>query len=170
MFLIQDVPFNRSLLSHVRVLTVDNDRDSGSLYAALLESYNATVMSTESVQEALNLLNRFVPDLLICEARFLGESVNPLIQQVRSIAQDRHKMIPIFVTSTDLAMNLTENLKGRIEAYQIKPIDIDQFVAVVWSLILLPKITQPLTVHNWLARLDLGNTSYYRAGVELKMR
>ncbi len=87
-----------SMFKDVQILAVDNDRDSGALYAALFESYSVTVMSTVSIMEALNLLSRFVPDILVCEARFLGESIDPLIQQVRSIAQDRNKLIPIFVT------------------------------------------------------------------------
>jgi response regulator RpfG family c-di-GMP phosphodiesterase len=148
------------MFKDVQILAVDNDRDSGALYAALFESYSVTVMSTVSIKEALNLLGRFVPDILVCEARFLGESIDPLIQQVRSIAQDRHKLIPIFVTSTCSAINLTEYLKGKVEAYQIKPIDLDQFVAEVWNLILLSEITQPFTAHDWLTKLDISKTCY----------
>jgi response regulator RpfG family c-di-GMP phosphodiesterase len=160
MFLEQGVPFNSSMFSDVRILTVDNDRDSGALCTVLFESYSATVMAAESIQEALNLLNQFVPDILICEARFLGESVNLLIQQVRSIAQDKNKLIPVFITSTCPVTNLTESLKGKIEAYQIKPIDLDQFVTEVWNLIFLSKITQPPTIHGWMTRLDVDKTSF----------
>lgn len=165
MFLKQGVLFNPFICNDVRILTVDNDRDSGALYAALFESYSITVMTTESVKEALSLLNRFVPDILVCEARFLGESVYPLIQRVRSIAEDRHKLIPIFVTSTCPAMNLAEYLEVKVEAYQIKPIDLNQFVTEVGNLILLSKTTQPLTVPDWLAKLDMGKTPYCCEGV-----
>lgn len=129
MLLKQGVPFNPPISTDVRILTVDNDHDTGILYTALFESYSATVMTAGSIKEALNLLNQFVPDVLVCEARFLGESVAPLIQQVRSIAQDRHILIPIFVISTCPAMNLAEYLKTTVEAYQVKPVDLDQFVA-----------------------------------------
>lgn len=143
-----------STFKDIKILTVDNDRDSRALYTALFERYSATVMTTGSVKEALNLLNQFVPDLLVCEARFLGESIDPLIQQVRSIAQDRHKRIPIFVISTCPAINLTKYLKGKIEAYQIKPIDLDQFVAEVRNLILLPELTQLFAAQDWLTKLE----------------
>lgn len=166
MLLKQGILFNPSICNDVTILIVDNDRDSGTLYAALFESYRATVMTTESIKEALNLLNRFVPDILVCEIRFLGESVYPLIRKVRSIAQDRHKLIPIFVTSTCPAVNLAEHLKVKVEAYQIKPIDLDQFVNEIWNLILLSKITQPLTVPDWLPELDTSETSWCCAGVE----
>lgn len=159
MFLKQGVLLNPSIFNDVRILTVDNDRDSRELYTALFESYSATVMTTESIKEASSLLNRFVPDILVCEARFVGESVVPLIQQVRSIAQERHKLIPIFVTSTFPAGNLAEHLKVKVEAYQIKPINLNQLVAEVWNLILLAEITQPLTTHAWLTRLDVDQIS-----------
>lgn len=157
MLLKQGVLFNPPVCNDVRILTVDNDRDSGALYTALFESYSVMVMTTESIEEALNILKRFVPDILVCEARFLGESVYPLIQRVRSIAQDRHKLIPIFVISTFPAINLAEHLKVKVEAYQIKPVELDQLIAEVWNLILLSRIT-PLTIHDWLARLDLDQS------------
>lgn len=162
MFLPQGILLNPSIFQDVKILAVDNDRDSGALYTALLESYNAKVITTESIQEALGLLDQFVPDILICEARFLGESIDPLIQQVQSIAQERHKLIPIFVTSTCSAITLTQHLKFKIEAYQIKPINLDQFVTEVWDLILLSKITQPFSVPDWLASLDKNKTSVMR--------
>lgn len=160
MFLSQGVAFNPSIVNGVRILTVDNDRDTGALYTTLFESYSVTVVATESIKEALSILNRFVPDILICEARFLGESVNPLIQQVRSIADNRHKLIPILVTSTFPAINLAEHLKIKVESYQIKPIDIDKLVAEAWNLILLSRITQPLPTRVRLAELSIGEASY----------
>lgn len=168
MFLTQGVLLNPSNFQDVKILAVDNDRDSGALYTALFESYSATVITTESIQEALSLLNRFVPDILVCEARFLGESVYPLLQRVRFIAQDRHKLIPIFVISTCPAINLAQYLK-EVEAYQIKPVDLDQFIAEVGNLILLSKFTQFLTTYGWQARLDNEvHTSHpaVRTGIE----
>lgn len=166
MLLMQGVRFNSSILNQVQILTVDNDRGSGELYTASLENYGGVIVRTESIKEALSLLNRFVPDILICEVRFLGESVYPLIRQVRYVAQNRHKIIPIFAISTFPVMNLAEHLKVRVEAYQIKPIDLDQFVDEVWNLVLLSKTPQPLSIQNGLTRLGLGKTSYCSVGVE----
>lgn len=140
--------FHPSILSNVQILTVDNDRDSGILYAALFRSYGIAITTTESIKEALNLLNRFVPDILICETRFVDESPDLLIQQVRQIAQKSHKIIPVFVVSTYPISNLTEHLKVDVEAYQMKPINIDRFAKEVWDLILLPEITRPNQTAN----------------------
>lgn len=157
--------FVPSILNDVQILVVDNDRDSRTLYAALFESYGVAVTATESVKEALDLLNRFMPDILICETRFLGESVYPLIQQIRYIAQNSYKVIPIFAISTFPTISLAEHLKVGVEAYQIKPIDLNQFVNEVCSLLLLSKITQPLSVHDWLSKISIDKTPYYCARV-----
>lgn len=159
MFLRQSVLFDPPMLNDVKILAVDNDRDTRSLYTALFESYSTTVITAESIEEALGFLEQSVPDILICEARFLGESVDPLIQQVRSITENSHILIPVFVTSTFPAINLSKHLKVKAEAYQIKPIDLDQFVAEVWNLILLSKITQPLNIYAQLAKLGISETS-----------
>lgn len=159
MLLAQNVSFNPFLLSDVKILTVDNDPDTGALYTALFENYGVAVVTTESIKAALELLRQFVPDILICEARFLGESIYPLIQQVRSIAQKQHKVISIFVISTYPDKYSADRLEVTVEAYQIKPIDLNQFVAEVRNLILLSKITQSLTPHAWLARPGMGETS-----------
>lgn len=165
MFLNQDVVLDMSPVSNVQILTVDNDRDTGALYTALLKDSTVSVVATESIKSALDLLNQFTPNVLVCEARFLGESVYPLIRKVRSIAQTTHRVIPIFVTSTFSATNLTKHLTVKVEAYQIKPIDSDRFVDEVGNLLLLSKITQPLTIHDWLVTLDIGEISCCCEGV-----
>lgn len=154
-----------SILNKSRILIVDNDRDCGALYTVLFESYGVAVVVAASVKEALDLLNRFVPDVLICETRFFGESVYPLIQQIRTISQKRQKSIPVFVTSTFPAMNLTDHLKVKVEAYQAKPLDLDQFVDQICSLLLLAKITQPVNIYDWLTKMVIGQTFRCGAGV-----
>lgn len=52
---------------------IDNDGDSRVLYTVLFESYSAAVIATDLVQGGLSLSKRFVPEILVCEARFLGE-------------------------------------------------------------------------------------------------
>jgi response regulator RpfG family c-di-GMP phosphodiesterase len=146
--LTQDAVFNSFLLSNVKILMVDNDRDCAALYAALFENYDVEVVTAESIKEALELLSHIVPDILICEARFLGESVYPLIQRVRSIAQKQYKVIPICVTSTYPAVYLAEHLKVTVEAYRAKPLDFNVFAADIWNLIILSKITQPFNIYS----------------------
>jgi CheY-like chemotaxis protein len=137
---------NPQLLKDVQILIVENNLDSRDLYALLLESYGAKVTKLSSIKDALELLNSFIPTLLICEMRFLGESVYPLIQKIRDLAFSKGRMIPILVTSTCPPMNLVHELMVNVEAYLLKPFELEHFVRQVWKLILLSRITYPFSI------------------------
>jgi CheY-like chemotaxis protein len=121
------------------ILIVDNDRDSTDLYALVLKSYGAEVTTANSVKEALEILSSFMFDLLICEIRFLGESVYPLLQKVKFMTQISSKTTPILVISTCHPLKLAENLTVKVEGYLLKPISIDQLVTVVWDTVIWAK-------------------------------
>lgn len=127
---------NSGLLQDVQILVVDNDYDSGNLYAVLLTLYGAKVTTTGAIKSALALLEQFTPDILICEMRFLDESVYPLIQQVRHLALNAGRAIPILVTSTYDIMSVARYLKVQVEAYLLKPIDPNHLVYETQSLML----------------------------------
>nr|RNJ66167.1 MAG: response regulator [Leptolyngbya sp. IPPAS B-1204] len=138
MLLTNEFLLNPRILEDVQILVVENDCDSRELYAILLENQGATVTTSGSIQDALSFLDWGVPDLLICEIRFLGESVYPLLQRIKSL-RITGRTIPILVTSTCSPISLTQQLMVKVEAYLLKPIDIDDFVHQVWDL-LLPSV------------------------------
>jgi CheY-like chemotaxis protein len=141
---------NPKILKDVEILVVDNDRDSRDLYTFLLESYGAQVRAIDSVKGALELLNSYTPAILICEMRFLGERVYPLIQQVRTLVRSNGRKVPILATSTYAQTSLTQQWNLRVDAYLVKPIDIDYLVNEVWNLTLLPNIAYPPNLQAWV--------------------
>lgn len=126
---------NSGILTDVQILLVDNDRDSGALYAFLLESHGAEVISLGSIKDALNFLTSYIPAILICDLRFLGETVDPLIQRVRALARHNNRTIPILATSTCPPMSLAQKLMLEIDSHLRKPIDIDCLIEEVWNLV-----------------------------------
>jgi len=150
---------NPGLLKDVKILVVDNDRDSRELYAFLLKRHDAKVITIGSIKDALVLLERFVPDILICEIRFLGESVYPLIERGGG------RMIPILVTSTCSTKSLAQQLTVNVEAYLIKPIDIDDFVDQVWKLSLLSSMDRSPTILHDGVNHPIKKLSHCGAGV-----
>jgi DNA-binding LytR/AlgR family response regulator len=66
-------------------------------------------------------------DLLICEIRFLGESVYPLLQKVKFMTQISSKTTQILVISTCHPLKLAENLTVKVEGYLLKPISPERF-------------------------------------------
>lgn len=121
----------------VRILVVDNDIDSRYLWTCLLEEYGADVTAFGSIKDAIAALDLLVPDILICEIRFLGEQVDPLIKRIKQIAAGNASIIPIVVTSTSPFNSLPQclqHLKIEIETYWIKPIDVNNFVDALFRL------------------------------------
>ena len=141
---------NPRVLEGIQILLVDNDRDTRDLYAFLLEDYSAKVTASKSIQDALGFLDGYIPNLLICEMRFLGESVLPLIQRVRALALDSGRPIPILGMSTCSPISLAEELAVKVEAYLLKPIDVDNFVDHVWSLTCLSNTVYPFSRQAWM--------------------
>jgi DNA-binding response OmpR family regulator len=150
------------ILRGVHILVVDNNLDSGDLYAELFESYGAKVTKIDSIKVALAFLDWFVPDIVVCETIFLGESVYPLIERVRSI-EECSKTIPILVTSTFSVINFAQYLMIEVEAYLCKPVDIYELLNEVCKLILI-KDYYSFSIGGW-SKLNIDKTSSYLASI-----
>lgn len=125
---------NPEILRDVQILIVDSDLDSRELYAFVLESYGARVTTTASVQAGLDLLNQLMPRILICETRFPGEPIHPLLQQIRYLALKCGKTIPILVTSTCSLAEFMQQRQLQTEAYLCKPVNLDNLVDKICNL------------------------------------
>lgn len=140
----QNLPLSRyGLIKGVNILVVDNDANSRYLWTFLLEEYGAKVMAFESIKDALATLEYCVPNLLICEIRFLGESVLPLLDRIKGISVDHEKIIPILITSTCSFANFAHlfyYIEVEAAVYLLKPIDIEDFVDTALKLLFLPSV------------------------------
>ncbi|MEP0920105.1 response regulator [Leptolyngbya sp. DQ-M1] len=125
---------NPEILKNVPILIVDNDRDNRDFYAFLLESYGARVATTGSVEGGLALLNKSLPRILICEMRFPGESVYPLIRRAKYLALKSGSTTSVLITSTCPIAEFTHQPGFKAEAYLLKPVKLDDFVNEVWNL------------------------------------
>jgi DNA-binding response OmpR family regulator len=128
MSVVGDILLPSKALKDVRILVVDNDRDSSDLYDYLLASYGAKTTKLASIKDAVSMLDKYLPSLVICEVRFLGESVLPLIQKVRWLADSKEISIPIIGTSTCSSVGLFLEIQVKLEAYLLKPIDLNELI------------------------------------------
>jgi CheY-like chemotaxis protein len=155
------------ILRDMQILVVDNDQDTRDLYAYLLESYGAKVTTLGSVKAAWDFLDWCIPALLICEMRFLGESVYPLVQHVRELALSRGKRIPILATSTYSLANLTQEFQVTVEAYFLKPVDMDDLVDQAWRLTLQSSSIYLPTLQDWGMNRQNGRAETVQCGAGL---
>ncbi|PSN17457.1 response regulator [filamentous cyanobacterium CCP5] len=123
-------------MKNMKILVVDNDIDTQYFWMYLLEDYGANVKTSGSIKDAIAALEMFIPDVLICEIRFLGERVDSLFERVRQIAASRGSTIPIVVTSTSPFDDLPKclhNLNIEIATYWMKPIGVNTFVDALFG-------------------------------------
>ncbi|MEH2332027.1 response regulator [Nostoc sp.] len=119
------------LLEGVEVLVVDNDRDSRDLYAILLKDLGANVINAGSVKEALEILSWFTPNVIVCEIRFLGESIYTLLNTLSAMEANNGNHIPIIVTSTSTTGTHDQIPDVEFEGYLLKPFHLDKFVSMI---------------------------------------
>ncbi|MDZ8090103.1 MAG: response regulator [Nostoc sp. DedQUE12b] len=131
MNLINDFCLAVGILKGVQVLVVDNDRDSRDLYAFLLEDLSANVITAGSIKEALETLSWFTPNIIVCEIRFLGESIYTLLNTLDAMEVNNGKHIPIIVTSTSITGTCDQIPDVEFEEYLLKPFDLDEFVSMI---------------------------------------
>ncbi|PYR92534.1 MAG: hybrid sensor histidine kinase/response regulator [Acidobacteria bacterium] len=121
-------------LDGVTVLVVDNEPDALSLVAAVLENCGARVVTATSTSDALAMLDREVPDVLLSDIAMPLEDGYVLIKKVRSLP-DRRRHIPAaaltaFANATDRARTLLAGYQAHVP----KPVEPSELAVVVASL------------------------------------
>ncbi|MEH2235526.1 response regulator [Nostoc sp.] len=131
MNLINEFCLTVGILKGVQILVVDNDRDSRDLYAFILRDMSADVITAGSVKEALEILSSFTPNILVCEMRFLGESICTLLNTLSAMEADNGNHIPVIVTSTSTIGTHNQIPNVEFEEYLLKPFDLDKFISMI---------------------------------------
>lgn len=122
------------VLKGVQILVVDNDNDSGEMYDTLLNHFDAIVTLAISVKNALEILDWLIPNIIICEIRFLGESVYRLFEKLHAIEVGSGNHIPIIVTSTRYISSREQIDDVEFEGYLLKPFDPEELVLTIVNL------------------------------------
>ena len=124
-----------SLLNGLRVLIVDDEIDTREFMVTALSEYGSEVTAAESVNEAFRLLERFKPDVLLCDISMPVEDGYALIRQIRALAQEQGGHIPAAaVTAYAREEDRILALKAGFQMHVPKPIEPIQLVEVVAKL------------------------------------
>ena len=130
---VEDCTANTNL-SGLRVLVVDDDRDSLEFARTVLEDCGAEVETALSAREALEAIKTLKPDVLVSDIGMPVEDGYDLLRQVRACGGGAE--IPA-VALTAYA-SVEERVRALREGFQIhlpKPIDPAELAAVVASLV-----------------------------------
>jgi len=87
-------------LDGVRVLLLDHDQDARDLLGVVLEQHGALVRAAGSVDQALEMLESWRPDVLISDTTSPEHDAYALVGKVQSLETDRGGRIPALALTT----------------------------------------------------------------------
>lgn len=122
-------------LNGVRVLAVDDDRDSLVLVHTILAGSGAEVRGCPSASEGLSVLRAWRPHVLISDVEMPGEDGYTLIQEVRAFDASKGSKTPaIALTAYGGAQNRARILSAGFDMHVSKPFDPAELITAVANL------------------------------------
>ncbi|HEY9878655.1 MAG TPA: ATP-binding protein, partial [Leptolyngbyaceae cyanobacterium] len=119
-------------LKNIKVLVVDDEKDSRDFVAFLLEQEGATVTTAASASEALAVITRCQFDILLSDVGMPDMNGYTLVQQVRSLPSGQGGAIPaIALTAYAGEYDQRQALKAGFQKHISKPIEPEFLVKVI---------------------------------------
>jgi signal transduction histidine kinase/ActR/RegA family two-component response regulator len=122
-------------LDGVKVLLVDDDRDSLQILTLLLIGQRANVHAACSVDEALQALQWYKPDVLVSDLAMPGEDGYSLIRKIRALDAESGKHTPaVALTAYVRVDDRTRALTAGFNMFVPKPVEPSELVTCIASL------------------------------------
>jgi signal transduction histidine kinase/ActR/RegA family two-component response regulator len=124
-------------LEGLRVLAVDDDKDTLGMLAVVLAEYKATVQTASSAKEALDMLEWYAPDVLISDVAIPGEDGYSLINRIREReAQRRCKQVQaVALTAYARVEDRVRALSAGFNLFVQKPVDPNELITSIANLV-----------------------------------
>ena len=119
----------------IRVLVVDDEKDSRLLLTTFLESYGVTVTAAETVRGALESLDCQPFDVVVSDLAMPEVDGFALAEQIRARPTDRGGRLPLVALTAHAATKARiQALGAGFDTYVTKPVDPGELAAVVANL------------------------------------
>jgi PAS domain S-box-containing protein len=130
-------------LAGVRALVIDDEKDARELLQAALKHYGADVVAVSSAADAYTLITSTPPqerpDVMVTDIGMPDEDGYSLISRVREWEWSRGAYIPaVALTAYGRAEDRMRALKAGFQMHVAKPVDPDELVIVITSLVTRP--------------------------------
>jgi PAS domain S-box-containing protein len=126
---------DQQILRDVRVFVVEDDLDTLEMLKVILQNRGAEVTTASSAGDALNALERSLPDALVSDLAMPGQDGYELIEHIRQRGPERGGNIPaVALTAYARVEDRVRALTAGFQMYVPKPVDPDELVAVVANL------------------------------------
>jgi PAS domain S-box-containing protein len=122
-------------LHGVKVLVVDDEPDAREIVATVLERCGADVLAARSAAEALPILLRDRPHVLVCDIEMPDEDGYAFIRRVRALARDKGGTIPAAaLTAYAGTADRMRALRAGFQMHVPKPVQPAELATVIASL------------------------------------
>jgi CheY-like chemotaxis protein len=122
-------------LHGLSVLAVDDDADARSLVSETLETRGARVVAVASVDEALHVLEKHRPDVLLADIGMAHKDGFALIKRIRQSDDHRLRDVPAAaLTAYARAEDRMKALQSGFQIHLAKPVDPAELIVAVASL------------------------------------
>jgi CheY-like chemotaxis protein/two-component sensor histidine kinase len=123
-------------LRNVRILVVDDQEDARDMLQAVLERCGARVTLASSAAEALAILPRERPDVLLSDVEMPGQDGYDLLRELRSLPVDKGGEIPaVALTAYATVNDRMKVLRAGFQMHVSKPVQPAELATVVASLV-----------------------------------
>ncbi len=123
-------------LDGLKVLVVDDEADTRELLKVGISQCGAEVTTAASAQEALEVIEKARPEILISDIGMPDEDGYELIKKVRALPADGGGRVPaIALTAYARTEDRLRALRAGYQMHVTKPVELSELVAVIASLI-----------------------------------
>jgi len=120
----------------LKILVVDDDVDTRELIEWVLKRVGAEVTSVGSAREALDVLEREKPHILVSDIAMPGEDGYALLKKIRALPPERGGRTPaIALTAHSLVQDRLQSLRAGFQSHVPKPVVPEELVEVLASII-----------------------------------
>jgi len=128
----------KNRLSNIRIVVVDDDADTRILLRFFLEHCGAQPTVASNGPEALELIRKVRPDLLISDLAMPHMDGYELMEKVRNLEEEIGSLPSIACYAYARAEDRDRARKAGFDAHVEKPVDLDQLVTTILKLVNLP--------------------------------
>jgi CheY-like chemotaxis protein len=130
------LPTPDSPLPNIRILVLEDDRDTREFLALTLEQYGAQPTTVDSVAAALEMLEKSPPDIIISDIGMPEADGYTFMQRVRSLPPERGGQIPaIALTAYAREQDRDRAIAAGFQMHLAKPVIPDELVEAIAQLI-----------------------------------
>ena len=126
-------------LENLKVLVVDDEEDARSLVDEILSESGATVQRAAGAAEAIELVSRFRPDVLVSDVGMPDIDGFEFIERVRRLPPDQGGRTPaIALTAYGRREDLQRAASAGFQLHVMKPVEPSTLISAVASLVAAP--------------------------------